>query len=699
MGFHCFFYKSDLCSTSLQRLDERSLALINSAMYIVKPPASGSKRKAKQYSPLEGYIRYLLMVELEATEESVLIVSKQLLRCPWYDPSEQVGPLICKIMMKACRAGRYKTIQAVAEVAAKMRRRRPEISVLLLDSVLEELRWSMEHPAFKDQQRTLTMARLLGELQCAHLASVPLITQQLFMFINLGHEIPPALRQGSAEAAFGGGNGNEASLPVLKSTHGVSQSIAEDEEMGEEELQGIEETQEEVKPVAVSPSSKYDPRVPSPLDPPNSVFRIKLVCTLLEVFAPTLDIKNNVLKLGDFLTAFQRYLFTKATLPAEVEFALLDTFDLVDSIWRNSRDDKKGFTRFLSWLEAHKATVANEEREALLEKRQHDRMVALSGDGDVSEEVVTIASDLLNDEGDMLEDTDDEDSDSNDEDGMSLSVKDSIADESTVEHGQDDHGEHGDEDDEMENGSVDDDASDYGEDNDDDDSDDSESEESDDEFDEEAHMRQLEDEAFDAELRRLTMDALEKGKVASRSKVADTMVSGSQFIKKKQNDTTEHTGPMFALGGKEGISLQLLKKGNKGKMEAKPFLVPKDVNLAMIATKQDDKAAREKEAIKARVLQYEAESAESEFAGAGGNVYLEQEKIQVIKNRLSMDRIDQNFGTTGGNLVKPLSKKGPSPPNQVPGSAGGRGRGYSAGRGGGYGGRGRGRTSSGRGLV
>jgi len=130
------------------------------------------------------------------------------------------------------------------------------------------------------------------------------------------------------------------------------------------------------------------------------------------------------------------------------------------------------------------------------------------------------------------------------------------------------------------------------------------------------------------------------------------------------------------------------KKGNKGKMEAKQFFVPKDTNLAAVATKQDDEAERERNMIKARVLQYEAESADS-----GGNVYLEQEKLQVIRNRpLSMEEIDKNFGTTGGNLVNAPSKKAvPAGGNQNGGRGG---RGYSFGRGG----RGRGR-SSGRGLV
>jgi hypothetical protein len=37
-----------------------------------------------------------------------------------------------------------------------------------------------------------------------------------------------------------------------------------------------------------------------------------------------------------FLTALQRNLFTKPVLPTEVEFSLLDTFDVVDSQWRQA---------------------------------------------------------------------------------------------------------------------------------------------------------------------------------------------------------------------------------------------------------------------------------------------------------------------------------------------------------------------------
>jgi regulator of nonsense transcripts 2 len=685
----------------LQRLDERSLALINTALYTVKPPASGPKKRAKDYPPLEGYLRYLLLVSLEPIESSITLTAKQLYRCPWDDPSLQCSALIGKIMLKACRVGRYRSIYAVANVAAKLRRQKPEFYVRFLDSIIEELQWSLEHPVFKDQQRTLTIARLLGELFCASVASAPLIFQQLSLFINFGHEISPSLRE--ASHAVVEENPKDAT-PVFNSASGVSMSIKEDEQLEDMELETKQEIRQ-VQPVAVSVYSKYDPRVSTILDPPNSVFRIKLVCTLLEVAAPSLVTKNNLTKIAAFLASFQRYLFTKAILPTEVEFALLDIFDVLDSEWRKvARDQKKngsgeineaqGFPRYATWLLAHNATVANEEIEAATEARALARLVAQAGNGILEDEANTTASDSYN-----YDDGLDYDEDYDSCDAMSLSAKDSLVDDSDHVSGDEDAVFETSDDPERSQASVAEEEYSSEEDEEDDDTEESEnSSESD--FDEAAYMQQLEAEAFEAELRRLTMDALEKGKSGLRGgQVSDSMPTGSQFMKKKQADTTQVDGPNVALGGKEGISFSLLKKGNKGKMEAKVFFVPLDTNLAAVATRQDDEAARERDMIKARVLQYEKESAEAD--AAGGNLYLEQQKLTVIRNRpLSMDEIDKNFGTTGGNLQNPPGRRttggahgqGGRPATYLQGA---RGRGPTGSRGG----RGRGRTTSGRGLV
>lgn len=661
-------------SLSSQNLDERSQSLVKAAFFTVKPPPSGPKKLAKQYPPVEAYLRDLLMVRLVLDEQVVGTTSKQIVRLPWSDPSQQCGALCARLMMKSCRKGRYRTIKAIAKVAERLRTQKVagEVTVRLIDAVLEELRWALEHPNFRDQQRVITYARLLGELFDANQVSGQLVIRQLYDFINVGHEIPEALREASKQlgTATSDDTGDRSTqLPVYNSATGISQTIMEDEEMDEDNLESKQEepAPEAPQPVAVSEHSLYDPRVPSPIDPPSSAYRIKLVCTLLEVAAKSIVSRNNLPRLKGFLAAFQRYLFTKTMLPADVEFALLDTFDVLDSRWRQvtgnkrAKEEEEGFPRYATWLEAHNATVAMEHDDAVA-KADHPE-----GPNDEDE--------------DTLSNYDDEDS------LHSTSGKDSATD-------------HREEDPDMVS-EADGDASDnYGtsgaEDTDDDSDDSASYSDEEEEFDEEEYMRQLEEEAFERELRRVTMDALEKGKNLSRKQVADYMPVGSQITRKKSSDpAAADTALPLAIGGKAGISFQVLKKGNKGKVEAKEIVVPVDTNLAKAATRQDDAKALEHDVIKQRVLQYEADSAFAE--DSGGNVYLEQEKLQVIRNRLSMDDIDKNFGTSGGNLVAQSDKAKAPPPAasstsvRRPSGRGGSGRGRGAGGGGG---RGRGRSSS-----
>ena len=670
---------------------------------MVKPPPAAPRKHAKVYPPLEAYLRQLLLARLTPNDSMVSFVSKQLLRFPWNDPSEQCGALICRYMMKACRKGRYKVINAVAAVAAYLRRTRPEVTARLIDAVLEELEWSMEHPSFRDQQRTITYAKLLGELHSFSLVSAQVVIEQLYHFINFGHEIPEKLREVSekqlASDAEATAQDLKEALPVYNSAGGVSQTINEDEEMEEAELETTEVIEPQQQTVAVSRYSKYDPRVPCTIDPSNSVFRVKLVCTLLDSSAKHLITRNNVSTVDGFLAAFQRYLFTKTLLPTEVEFALLDTFDVIDSRWRlatrdsakirASRTDKNdlGFPRYATWLEAHNATVAVEEADALHEEKVRARLESMAGTGDGND--LSVEGDSVNDLGSMMDEDDSVD------DPLSLSAN--YETDSDLESQEAENIASESEDESQEEAFSDEESSDVAS------EDDLEDASDEGELDEEAYMRQLEDEAFERELRRLTMEALEKGKNVARTatggKVADSMPTGSQFIRKKPAETTRAPDgagePMLALGGKEGVSFQLLKKGNKGKMEARQLIVPSDTNLAKLATKQDDEAARERDMLKARVLQYEANSAEQHLSG--GNVYLEQSKLQVIRNRpLSMEVIDRNFGTssTGGETAASktaATNRTTGPPNMKP-------RSQPPGRGSGRGG-GRGRGRSGRSLY
>eukprot|EP00593_Proboscia_inermis_P011267 CAMPEP_0171306202 /NCGR_PEP_ID=MMETSP0816-20121228/16161_1 /TAXON_ID=420281 /ORGANISM="Proboscia inermis, Strain CCAP1064/1" /LENGTH=456 /DNA_ID=CAMNT_0011787623 /DNA_START=832 /DNA_END=2202 /DNA_ORIENTATION=+ len=422
----------------------------------------------------------------------------------------------------------------------------------------------------------------------------------------------------------------------------------------------MEEVMNQPVVLAVSRHSKYDPRVPSTIDPLSSCMRIKLVCALLDTSGPSLVLQS---KLQRFLTCFQRYLFTRNSIPAEVEFAILDTFDALESQLKETRKKegsekssktssdragagKEGFVRFNSWLDAHRATVEDEEEEALAEARAKERLLAQCGVVDMTPDIVEALDEIASD--DELVDDAMSDSDDGHEDSISGSEEDSDSDvteldemsDSTTTDSEDDH-----DDVSMSDGSEDDDSGASEEEIDDE-------EELDEAAIQEAYIRQLEQEAFERELRKLTMDALEKGKVAARTgtggKLADTMVHATHFVVKKGIDNTsdvfeETLTGNSVLGGGEGVNMKLLKRGHKGRVEAKQLVVPVETNLAKQASKQDDEAAREKDMLKARVLQYEAESSEQYSA----NLYIDQAKLQVIRNRpLSMEDIDRNFGSS-----------------------------------------------------
>jgi hypothetical protein len=388
--------------------------------------------------------------------------------------------------------------------------------------------------------------------------------------------------------------------------------------------------------------------------------------------------------LKGFFAAFQRYLFTKTVLPTDVEFALLDTFDVVDSHWKrvsigrgggsnNSTDT--GFPRFNSWMDAHMATVAVEEAEAIFQTQKRARLEAQADESNSLPELSSTDNDR--DENSLFHDDDESESSGEDDEDESVSVK--SKDSAGVDIALDDDGnevdmareedigqsvdsEDGDNIDEEDGGS---DASGDEEEEEDEDEDFEEEEDEEEEFDEEAYMLRLEEEAFERELRLLTMEAIEKGKVTSRKQVDDSMISGSQIMKRKPTDSSKLTtsaynnvastysnvdatpSPSIALSGGTGISFQVIKKGNKGKIELKELVVPADTNLAVAATRHDDAAAKERDEIKQRVLRYEAQSESS----TGGNVYLEQGRLERNRNRpLSMEVIDKNFGTSGGNL-------------------------------------------------
>ncbi|KAK2893136.1 hypothetical protein Q8A67_013124 [Cirrhinus molitorella] len=77
---------------------------------------------------------------------------------------------------------------------------------------------------------------------------------------------------------------------------------------------------------------------PSPLDPPEHLFRIRLVCTLLDTCGQYFDRGSSKKKLDCFLIYFQRYIWWKKSLdvwtkdqpfPIDIEYMITDTLELL----------------------------------------------------------------------------------------------------------------------------------------------------------------------------------------------------------------------------------------------------------------------------------------------------------------------------------------------------------------------------------
>lgn len=72
----------------------------------------------------------------------------------------------------------------------------------------------------------------------------------------------------------------------------------------------------------------------NPLDPPDDFFRIRLVATMLETCGMFFNRGAAGKKLDYFLSFFQYYVFTKASLPLDIEFTVQDTFALTRPQWK-----------------------------------------------------------------------------------------------------------------------------------------------------------------------------------------------------------------------------------------------------------------------------------------------------------------------------------------------------------------------------
>uniref|UniRef100_A0A8C4Z512 MIF4G domain-containing protein n=1 Tax=Gadus morhua TaxID=8049 RepID=A0A8C4Z512_GADMO len=125
---------------------------------------------------------------------------------------------------------------------------------------------------------------------------------------------------------------------------------------------------------------------PGPLDPPEHLFRIRLVCTLLDACGQYFDRGSSKRKLDCFLIYFQRYIWWKKSLdvwtkdhpfPIDMDYMISDMLELL-----------RPKMRLCSSLEEASRQVSDLEHEVLVKlgRHSHSHSHTLNEDGDEEEE-------------------------------------------------------------------------------------------------------------------------------------------------------------------------------------------------------------------------------------------------------------------------------------------------------------------------
>ncbi|KAG6956159.1 hypothetical protein JG687_00010776 [Phytophthora cactorum] len=277
-----------------KHLDPQLETLVENAYYMCKPPER-VERQAKQYDPMYLYLIKVLYQDLNGSNVNKIV--KMLRRLPWQD-STTCG-MVLKALLKVTK-GKVLQMKWICEVVKGLSRYHDQVLVLLVDDVLEYIRYGLEVNDYRDHQRSLGYIKLLGELYNCGLVSMNVVVETLYLLINHSHDLL-TLPQYSSDKV------SAAQLLDMK------------------------------KRFLLVPDMRYDPRVPSEVDGPTEVFRVRLVSALIETCNGSGSASNSVERgisrprLGRFMVFFQRYLFSKTDVPLETEFVVFDLFEMLAS--------------------------------------------------------------------------------------------------------------------------------------------------------------------------------------------------------------------------------------------------------------------------------------------------------------------------------------------------------------------------------
>ncbi|KAI9851881.1 MAG: hypothetical protein M1838_002452 [Thelocarpon superellum] len=331
-----------------------------------------------------------------------------------------------------------------------------------------------------------------------------------------------------------------------------------------------------------------------PVDLPDDFFRIRLVCTLLETCGMCFDRGTAKKKLDFFLTFFQYYIFTKESLPMDVDFLVHDTFAITRPQWRLAaglEDAARIFTE---------AVAQNYKAQDV------DKTVELEESEDEA------SSDEHNDEDDVRD------------------------------PGMDEGGSSGEE---AENPPADEPAP-----------DDEESEEESIVVTRQREERDPEADAdFDREFAKMLADSLDSRKL-DRKQMFDVPLPMRRHHRDPSTTTAEDAGESGATEVSETMAFSLLtKRGNR--QQTRTVELPSDSTFAVAMKTQQQAERQEQQRIKSLVLNYDLRDEEQDGDNLGPAFMLHPSTKSIAgldRNQASNGRLDKTGGTRSKQRARKL---------------------------------------------
>lgn len=527
-----------------KHLDPQLETLVENAYYMCKPPER-VERHVKDYDPLYLYLLKVLYQDLNSSNVNKVV--KTLRRFPWQQAA--TCDMVLKALLKVTK-GKVMQMKRICEVVKGLSRYHDEVLVLLVDDVLEAIRYGLELNDYRDHQRSLGYVKLLGEMYNCGLVSMNVVVETLYLLINHSHDL--------------------LSLPQYSSDKLAAAHLLELK-----------------KRFLLVPDLRYDPRVPSEVDGPSEVFRIRLVCALIETCNGSGNLNGTGMngvtdrgisrpRLGRFMVFFQRYLFSKTNVPLETDFVVFDLFEML------ANSMKEQFEKYETWEEVDHAVKEilrgdMEEAERRLLKKNAALLMATNGLESVVEE--PSLSQPGDEDEEFLED-EEEDTDDDEDDDEEHDEEEQV--------GRED-GEEDEEDDEEED--------------DEDDDEDEDEEEEEQLIIHDRLQKSEEDEEFEKAFKSMMHGTTDTRKQAARINVDKMAIPTVVKSATAPASGSRSVLPFEMTDPPDGVVFRLLRRGNKGKVEARQLVVPEASSLAQHCHRQENAGKKEQSELKRLVLQ------------------------------------------------------------------------------------------------